>query len=551
MRTMTKAVWTLCALCLSQSSTRFSAQAAPMPAKVPGKTSRHKMAPQNVAANQKVADEKESRVRLSRLAQAALQASHQTDDKFRFSNRNYAAKIQSLLPQSAPLFAKSAVPPRFNDKLANISIHAIEDPQNVVLFYEGQSQNLDFRHNGWAVVALADGSVRSVTPSQAQSLRWNWNRVLDAQESDFKNGVDLSSPEKTARLFINALNEGRFDLARRCIAGVDAARATNAALPGWNAQRFALDVSKFEPRQLSPTIAIAQYQVKVGATPFFDGGMTAFVFDKGWHIAPAPVNSSGAASAVSPGTDSVSAEEAASSPVMASVAANGASTPVLSAPDAAYRPIVKASANLASRQAGTLSLLAAALLNSTTFSLNDVMASTTNNLQTIGANRLKSIGLGAMQFSQDYDEKIDFGPDDFREKLKPYMKNDDAFNSPLTGRPYAMNPGLAHSTLAQLAEPANTVLFFDGRNGRLNFSADGTAAILFADGHVKYVTPAEAANLTWTLPPMPATDPEAEANTDVPNAASTDTVAPNAGETSPPVPLLAPELVAPDFIETP
>ncbi len=522
MKATTKAVWTLCALFLSESSTRFSAQAAPMPAKpmpakVPDQTARSKAAlklsvsstaPQN-GANQKVADEKESRARLGRLAQAALQASHQTDDKFRFSNRNYAAKIQSLLPQSAPLFAKLAVPARFNDKLANISIHAIEDPQNVVLFYEGQSQNLDFRHNGWAVVALADGSVRSVTPAQAQSLRWNWNRVLDAQESDFKNGVDLSSPEKTARLFIGALNAGRFDLARRCIAGVDAAHATNAALPGWNAQRFALDVSKFEPRQLSPTIAIAQYQVKVGATPFFDGGMTAFVFDKGWHIAPAPAALTGAPSAVSPVADDVSAQKAA---------------PGSSAPDATNRLLVKTSASSTSTQTGTLSLLAAALINPKAVSLNDVVSSTTNNLQSVSAMRLKQLGLGVMQLSQDYDEKINFGPNDFQQKLQPYLKNTSVFRSPLTGRPYVMNPALSGMSLAQIAAPAQTVLFYEGSNGRLFFSPEGTAAILFMDGHVGYVSPAQAANLIWAPPPTPVPVPQVAPPARAP--------APDANETS-------------------
>ena len=536
MKATTKAVWTLCALFLSESSTRFSAQAAPMPAKpmpakVPGQTARSKAAlklsvsstaPQN-GANQKVADEKESRARLGRLAQAALQASHQTDDKFRFSNRNYAAKIQSLLPQSAPLFAKLAVPARFNDKLANISIHAIEDPQNVVLFYEGQSQNLDFRHNGWAVVALADGSVRSVTPAQAQSLRWNWNRVLDAQESDFKNGVDLSSPEKTARLFIDALNTGRFDLARRCIAGVDAAHATNAALPGWSTQRFALDVSKFEPRQLSPTIAIAQYQVKVGATPFFDGGMTAFVFDKGWHIAPAPAALTGASSAVSPVADDVSAQKA---------------EPVLAASNAIPRPNVKAAA--ASRQAGTLSLLAAALLNPKATPVDDVLNSTTNSLQSISGMRLKQLGLGVMQLSQDYDEKINFGPNDFQQKLQPYLKNTSVFRSPLTGRPYVMNPALSGMSLAQISEPAQTVLFYEGSSGRLFFSPEGTAAVLFMDGHVGNVSPEQAANLIWTPPLMPIPAPE----TTAPEASPPDT-----DEAMEPMAALAPTVALPEGMD--
>ncbi|HVF85022.1 MAG TPA: hypothetical protein VM821_03490, partial [Abditibacteriaceae bacterium] len=234
MRITTKALWTLCALCLGSSSTRLTAQVAP--------TAGGRL-PSGATLQNAAVREKEGRARLARLAQAALQAAHQTDDKFRFSDRNYAAKIQSLRPKGAPLLAGTGARPRFNDNLANISIHAIEDPQNVVLFYEGTGRNLDYRYNGWAVVAMANGYVRSVTPLQAQKLRWHWSRVLDAQENDARNGVDLTSPEKTARLFISALNAGRFDLARRCITGVDAVQASKEALPGWDADRLALDLS--------------------------------------------------------------------------------------------------------------------------------------------------------------------------------------------------------------------------------------------------------------------------------------------------------------------
>ena len=493
MRTTTKAVWALCAWCLGSSSTRLTAQVAPMPdEKLSGEA-----ALQNAAVR-----EKESRARLGRLAQAALQAAHQTDDKFRFSNRNYAAKIESLRPEGTPLFTGTGARPRFNDNLANISIHAIEDPQNVILFYEGTGRNLDFRYNGWAVVAMANGTSRSVTPSQAQTLRWHRSRVLDAQENDAKNGADLSSPEKTARVFIGALNAGRFDLARRCIAGVDAVGASSEALPGWDATRFALDLSRFEAKQLSATILVAQYQVKVGSTPFFNGGMTAFVFDKGWRIAPAPTTAAGASSAVSLRTNSVTAQEAPAS-VLSPLAANGSLTPNSSAPGATNRPAAKTAISSASRQAGTLSLLAAALLNPKAMPLDAVLDSTTESLQSIGASRLKSVGLGALQLAQDYDEKLDFGPGDFKEKLMPYMKNDEAFNSPLTGQPYAMNPALSGLSLAQIDAPAQTVLFYDGSNGGLNFSSDGTAAVLFMDGHVEYVSPEQAANLIWMPPPTP------------------------------------------------
>lgn len=512
MKTTTKAVGTLCALCLAQSSTRWTERAATLPnVTSPGEAAYGVAASQKVVS-QKAADEKASRARLTRVARAALQAAHQTDDKFRFSNANYAAKIQAFLPANAPP-APSNARPRFNDNLANISVHAIEEPQNVVLFYEGQNRKLNFRHKGWAVVAFANGSVRSVTPAQAQKLRWHWNRVLDAQESDLKSGLDLSSPEKTARSFVNALNAGRFDLARRCIQGVDAAKATNAPLPGWEPQRFVLDISQFQPQQLAATISVAQYQVKVGTTPFVNGGKTAFLFDKGWRIAPAA-----SARAASPVANGVSPQQA---PPASGVAA------VSSQPNPKPAAVVAASSasQSASQQVGTLSRLAAALINPQGVSLQDVLSSPSNGLQSETATRLKQLGLGVMQFVQDYEENLNFGPNDFQRKLQPYLKNTDVFRSPVTGRPFVMNPALSGMNLSQIAAPARTVLFYEGSNGRLFFSPDGTAAILFMDGHVGYVLPEQAATLIWTPPPVPVrVAPAASPN---PNEAQSPMTAPN------------------------
>ena len=59
-----------------------------------------------------------------------------------------------------------------NTTLQGVSIDKIAQPDRVVTLYEGKNQTLDFRHDGKAVVGFADGGVRTVTPAEAQGLKW-------------------------------------------------------------------------------------------------------------------------------------------------------------------------------------------------------------------------------------------------------------------------------------------------------------------------------------------------------------------------------------------
>jgi hypothetical protein len=63
---------------------------------------------------------------------------------------------------------------RFNKNLEGVNSLQIPDARQALLIalYEGSDQKLSFRHRGKAVVGLASGKVRSVTPEEAKTLLW-------------------------------------------------------------------------------------------------------------------------------------------------------------------------------------------------------------------------------------------------------------------------------------------------------------------------------------------------------------------------------------------
>jgi len=48
---------------------------------------------------------------------------------------------------------------------------------------------------------------------------------------------------------------------------------------------------------------------------------------------------------------------------------------------------------------------------------------------------------------------------------------------------------------AAISDPANTVLVYEGKDGKLNFHHNGRAAVAFADGRARLIGGAEAKNL--------------------------------------------------------
>jgi prepilin-type processing-associated H-X9-DG protein len=124
------------------------------------------------------------------------------------------------------------------------------------------------------------------------------------------------------------------------------------------------------------------------------------------------------------------------------------------------------------------------------------MAKEVNSLSNV-----KQISLGLIMYAQDYDEV--FIPDAarFKETILPYIKSEAVFTSPFDPAgtiSYKFNPQLVRKSMAKIAEPANTVMVFEGEHKKLLFRYDGKAVVGFADGHAKFVTPEEAKKLRWT-----------------------------------------------------
>ncbi len=113
---------------------------------------------------------------------------------------------------------------------------------------------------------------------------------------------------------------------------------------------------------------------------------------------------------------------------------------------------------------------------------------------------LKQLGLGAMQFLQDWDEKFALKADKYQEALIPYIRTDQIFHCPddKNGQiSYSFNPKFENVSLAQIHAPSQTVLIYEGKNGQLEFRHNNRAGVCFADGHCELVTPEKAKTLKW------------------------------------------------------
>ena len=116
---------------------------------------------------------------------------------------------------------------------------------------------------------------------------------------------------------------------------------------------------------------------------------------------------------------------------------------------------------------------------------------------------LKQIGLGLLQYVQDYDERLPpmrsaqsmaqiQRPYDARELttvqqvLQPYLRSTEIFEHPKTRELYRPNSSLSGKNFASFGAPARTATFYEA-----SAAADKKRAVLFLDGHVKRVAPDE------------------------------------------------------------
>jgi prepilin-type processing-associated H-X9-DG protein len=122
-------------------------------------------------------------------------------------------------------------------------------------------------------------------------------------------------------------------------------------------------------------------------------------------------------------------------------------------------------------------------------------------------SNMKQLCLAAMMYAQDQDEKLP--TEGWPKQLEPYSKNPAIYRCP--GAPdkeigYAINEKVAGVKLGGLADPAETVLFFESDLavdipfGGIDALVEkprhaGLVVVGFADGHVKAVPGEEARKL--------------------------------------------------------
>lgn len=122
---------------------------------------------------------------------------------------------------------------------------------------------------------------------------------------------------------------------------------------------------------------------------------------------------------------------------------------------------------------------------------------------------LKALSLGAQQFSQDYNS-IAVAPEYLQIMISPYVASRSLFYVPNSYEPYAFNANLSGINIEKdagaifidppvkfVANSERVILFYEGRDEKLNFRYDGKAAVSFVDGHAALVSPDEAKNLRW------------------------------------------------------
>ncbi|MEO7898800.1 MAG: WD40 repeat domain-containing protein, partial [Capsulimonas sp.] len=102
--------------------------------------------------------------------------------------------------------------------------------------------------------------------------------------------------------------------------------------------------------------------------------------------------------------------------------------------------------------------------------------------ETGDAANLKRIGLGILQYAQDYDEYMPDlrSPEALKAAVYPYVRSEDTFVNPFTGQSYLYNAAYSGWSLAMFDSPATMWLARDRTP-----NSDGTLNVLFADGHVK------------------------------------------------------------------
>ena len=114
-------------------------------------------------------------------------------------------------------------------------------------------------------------------------------------------------------------------------------------------------------------------------------------------------------------------------------------------------------------------------------------------------SRIKQIAISSFVFLLDNDDVLKLKPETAKKALHPYLKDDNLWSYPgnTSGEPaYAFNKNLTNLKLDNIKRPNKVVLFYQGSAGRLKF-INGKAAVAFANGDTKNITPDQEKDLIW------------------------------------------------------
>ncbi len=112
-------------------------------------------------------------VNAKRIATALLMASSKTDGILKVDAESWAKSVAGRgVNLHCPCQTGDAISYSLNTSLIGKNLEALRDPTRLVLLYEGKAGKLDFRHNGKATVAFANGGVKQIDAEAAKALSW-------------------------------------------------------------------------------------------------------------------------------------------------------------------------------------------------------------------------------------------------------------------------------------------------------------------------------------------------------------------------------------------
>lgn len=267
---------------------------------------------------------------------------------------------------------------------------------------------------------------------------------------------DLSSPEKTVRSFVAALNAARFAEATRYVDGATPNSGLKEFRQNWKRDKVTFSVLKMTTATQGDK-AIVKTMVAIAQTPsdphqqVQTGNVALVRRNARWLIVP------------------LNLSQAKKTP--ANLQISGMSVLTSMAGLVGSPEILDAQRDWARREACR--------------------------------SNLKQIALAAFQFGFDQvganEKKLVMTPQNFKAKLLPYLKSEQIFRCPSvsSGESYSFNGNLTNYKLDNSPDAPRLVMFYEGKNGQLDFRHDGKTNVAFADGHVQTISREEAKTLRW------------------------------------------------------